>query len=50
MRSHIRFFMAQAFPVMALAGLLLAAWGLLVTPDEFQAGQELSRLVAPHQP
>ncbi|MGK5082890.1 hypothetical protein WDW37_06265 [Bdellovibrionota bacterium FG-1] len=24
----------RAFPLMALTGLLLAGWGLLVTPDE----------------
>lgn len=28
--------LSRAFPLLALTGLLLAGWGLIVTPDEIQ--------------
>jgi len=31
----------KAFSLMALSGLALAGWGLIVTPDEIQGGQEI---------
>ncbi|MGZ3689153.1 MAG: hypothetical protein ACXWP5_01350 [Bdellovibrionota bacterium] len=27
----------KAFPVMAITGLLMAGWGLIITPDEIKA-------------
>jgi hypothetical protein len=33
----------RAFPLMALSGLLLAAWGLIVTPDEIKGNAQLWR-------
>jgi hypothetical protein len=36
----------KAFPLMALTGLLLAGYGMVSTPDEMKAGQELPRLTA----
>jgi hypothetical protein len=32
----------HAFPLMAVAGLLLAAWGLLVTPEEIQGNAQVA--------
>ena len=29
--------LGHLFPVMAISGLLLAGWGLIVTPDEIKA-------------
>lgn len=34
--------LGNAFPLLAVAGLLLAGWGLIVTPDEIRAGGETS--------
>ena len=33
----------QAFTLVALSGLLLAGWGLISTPDELRAGNEIGR-------
>jgi hypothetical protein len=35
--------LSHLFPLMALTGLLLAGWGLIVTPDEIQ-GNALAAL------
>jgi hypothetical protein len=35
--------MRTLYPIMAMTGILLAAYGMLVTPDEIQGGQELAQ-------
>jgi hypothetical protein len=35
--------LSRAFPLMALSGLILAGWGLIITPDELKNGQEIAR-------
>ena len=34
--------LGHAFPLFAVAGLLLAGWGLIVTPDDIRAGGDTS--------
>jgi hypothetical protein len=34
--------LGYVFPLVAVAGLLLAGWGLIVTPDEIRAGGNTS--------
>ena len=34
--------LSQAFPLLALTGLLLAGWGLIVTPDEIQGNAQVA--------
>jgi hypothetical protein len=41
--SLIRNLLSKAFPLMAITGLLLAGWGLIITPDEIQNGREIAR-------
>jgi hypothetical protein len=36
----------KAFSLMAITGLLLAAYGLMATPDEMQSSPQLPRLTA----
>jgi hypothetical protein len=33
--------LSRAFPLLALTGLLLAGWGLIVTPDEIQGNAQV---------
>jgi hypothetical protein len=40
----------KAFPLMALAGLLLAGYGLITTPDEMKATPQFPRLTAKYIP
>jgi hypothetical protein len=40
--STIHLLLNKAFPLMAITGLLLAGWGLLITPEEIKAGHELA--------
>ncbi len=40
----------EAFPLMALAGLLLAGYGLLTTPDEVRTEMKFQRLTAKYTP
>ena len=32
----------RAFPLMAISGLLLAAWGLIVTPDDIKGSTQVA--------
>jgi len=32
----------RAFPLMAISGLLLAAWGLIVTPDDIKGSSQVA--------
>jgi hypothetical protein len=32
----------RAFPFMAISGLLLAAWGLIVTPDDIKGSAQVA--------
>lgn len=43
-KNWINEILSQGFVWMAVSGLFLVAWGLIVTPDEMQAGQELQTL------
>jgi hypothetical protein len=40
--NTIQRMLSQAFPLMALTGLLLAGWGLIVTPEEVQGNALVS--------
>ena len=38
--SLIQSLLSRAFPFMAITGLLLAGWGLIVTPDEIKGDSQ----------
>jgi hypothetical protein len=40
--NTIHQFFNRAFPLMALSGLLLAAWGLIVTPDDIKGSAQVA--------
>ena len=38
---HVQRFLSRMFPLMALTGLLLVGWGLIVTPDDVKSAKTL---------
>lgn len=42
MKDKIQRFLAAAFPLMALTGLLLAAYVLVITPEDSRGGPEIA--------